>query len=120
MKLPRAKHCENCAKLYQPKHAKSRFCSDLCRVQWNRKKKKVNFDEPKRFLDVHINLSLENALKRLKKPIQLRCISECKEDAELMENILLQVFYPIALPSAVLKGRSFEEQKIQYFDINKK
>lgn len=41
------KQCENCGKKYKSKTKRSRFCSDYCRVDWNRKKAREEKSKPK-------------------------------------------------------------------------
>lgn len=100
-KLPSTKNCENCAKLYQPKHAKGRFCSNNCRSQWNRKKIKANLSNEKENKDKEYIKDLESALKGLKNDVKLRIEVQGIEDNILMQDILLKIFYPYAVQSEI-------------------
>jgi predicted nucleic acid-binding Zn ribbon protein len=54
------KKCLKCEKVYQPKKTTSKFCSDSCRVMWNRGKEKKQKDVSNQVL---INTILEKLSK---------------------------------------------------------
>lgn len=54
------KKCLKCEKIYQPKKTTSKFCSDSCRVMWNRGKEKKQKDVSQQVL---INTILEKLSK---------------------------------------------------------
>lgn len=100
-KLPSAKNCENCAKLYQPKHAKGKFCSNNCRSQWNRKKIKANLSDEKENKDKEHVENIESILKGLKNDVHLKIEAKGIKDNILMQDILLKIFYPYAVQTEI-------------------
>lgn len=64
------KHCKNCSKKYKAATKRSEFCSDYCRVQWNREQKK-NKPATKKKAAVKVEIKSKAVAKPKKSKIKL-------------------------------------------------
>lgn len=79
------KNCKQCGKEFEPKNPKGVFCSDKCRVYYNRKRK-VKFEESRIFAATQTSKIVRDYTfdaEKLYHEIELPCLNKPKTLEEL-------------------------------------